>query len=427
MASIYKEGAGWSARVRMNGKSGFKGGFKRRSEAADWARATELAFLNAQPAKGMGPTATSLAVALRDYAYDFVVTQKGAKHVLSRINGYLSEAGLPILHIAKPADGSPEPKLPPFLLAEKPLAERTLPRTFGEYRQARLNKRCQTIAMRQRLAAMPVGKIAPHHIHDLKKAMTADGYSTSSINNELSILSAFFTNANKIWQWSPLPNPCDEVKRDAPNNARNRVLSAEEQQNLGVALAQCKNPYVAPYVWLAIETAMRKGEMLLTATWDDIDWARRILTLRDAKGGGREVPLTLAAIGILNAMPNRERGGRIFEMTADALDSAWERACKRANIHDLTIHDLRHTSATRHAKRLNGDIFLLKLITGHKTLSMLARYVNPNVNDVVAAFDEQYSVSPPPAGPTPSPTPAAEPVPAASNVIQVTFPRRRIA
>lgn len=427
MASLYKEGAGWSARVRMNGKSGFKGGFKRRSDAADWARETELAFLNTQSAKGLGPSATSLAVALRDYAYDFVVTQKGAKHVLSRINGYLGLSGLPILQIAKPADGSPAPVLPPFQLQEIALQSRTLPRTFGEYRDTRLQKRGQTHGMRERLACMPVSKIAPHHIHDLKKAMKADGYSTSSINNELSILSAFFTNANKIWQWSPLPNPCSEVKRDTPQNQRNRVLSSDEQKRLAEALGKCKNPFVAPYIWLAIETAMRKGEMLLTATWDDVDVERRILTLKDAKGGGREVPLTKAAVEILNALRQHATGAKLFDMTADALDSAWERACQRAGIKDLHIHDLRHTSATRHAQRLNGDVFLLKLITGHKTLSMLARYVNPSVQDVVKAFDEDYSVSTPPTDEgcmiEEAPVQRSE----NSNVISVRFARRQVA
>ena len=239
--------------------------------------------------------------------------------------------------------------------------------------------------------------------------MIDDRFSNSSINNELSILSPFFVYANKVWNWSPLPNPCAAVKYRKVNNERNRVLSEGEQEALANALATCDNPYLAPFVGLAIETAMRKGELLKTARWEMVDWQERVLRLPTAKGGKRDVPLTRAAVELLKGMPNFGTSGPIFPVTENAIDSAWERACKRAGIENLHIHDLRHTSATRHAKRLNGNIFLLQLITGHKSLSMLKRYVNPTTKDALAALD---ATEPAPHAPAP-----AEPMPAVKTQV----------
>ena len=56
MASIYREGAGWSARVRMNGKSVYKGGFDSQKSAKKWAREQETE-LDEQKASRVLPAA----------------------------------------------------------------------------------------------------------------------------------------------------------------------------------------------------------------------------------------------------------------------------------------------------------------------------------------------------------------------------------
>lgn len=140
---------------------------------------------------------------------------------------------------------------------------------------------------------------------------------------------------------------------------------------------------------------MRSSEQLVTARWEDVDWERRVLRLRAAKGGRRQVPLGPEAIAILQALRQavRERAakargggvgqpdeagetGPIFRLSYEALKKAWTKACNAAGVDDARMHDLRHTAATRYALEFNGNIFVLKVITGHKTDAMLARYVN---------------------------------------------------
>ena len=190
MASIYREGTGWSARVRMNGQEAFKGGFALQKAAKDWARDREKEFTKKKIPKGLGRD-TPLAFALRDYVYECVATQKGCKAFVSRVNVYLESAGLALLH-AEENPREPGKDIPlTFKITERPVSERRLPRTFDVYRTARLEKRPRTAAQRKALATMRVGDIAAHDIEALKKAMMDDQFSNSSINNELSILSPF--------------------------------------------------------------------------------------------------------------------------------------------------------------------------------------------------------------------------------------------
>jgi integrase len=156
---------------------------------------------------------------------------------------------------------------------------------------------------------------------------------------------------------------------------------------------------VAPMLTLLRETAMRSSEPLERACWGDVDWARNVLSLRDAKGGKRDVPLSPDAIAALQelldhqatSLPNVSEAMRraavapnapIVQMTYEALKAAWKRACERAGVKDLHLHDLRHTSATRMALK-TGNVFLVKALTGHRTMSQVQRYVNVKADDVV--------------------------------------------
>lgn len=112
-----------------------------------------------------------------------------------------------------------------------------------------------------------------------------------------------------------------------------------------------------------------------------------MIRLSQAKAGARDVPLNANALAVLRAMTQGQPHEPIFGFSYEAYKKIFERACQRAGIEGLQVHDLRHTAATRAAKRFNGNIFLLQALTGHKTLSQLQRYVHVDASDVVDAFD----------------------------------------
>lgn len=159
---------------------------------------------------------------------------------------------------------------------------------------------------------------------------------------------------------------------------------------LDASMVECRNKLIAPASVLLRETAMRSSEPLRMACWRDVDWERRVLTLPDAKGGGREVPLSPAALKALHELrkfsPSKPEDP-ILSISYEALRGAWTRACLRAGINNLKVHDLRRTGATRLALK-TGNRFLVKVLTGHKTDAMVDRYVCVTADDVVNAMED---------------------------------------
>ena len=61
MASFYKQGKTWGARVRVNAQDRSQSAFKTKREARSWAHEVELELRGSHSQKGLGPASTSLA------------------------------------------------------------------------------------------------------------------------------------------------------------------------------------------------------------------------------------------------------------------------------------------------------------------------------------------------------------------------------
>jgi integrase len=141
-----------------------------------------------------------------------------------------------------------------------------------------------------------------------------------------------------------------------------------------------RNIWMTPLVLLALETAMRRGE-LLALKWEDIDLGQRTATLWETKNGQTRVaPLSTQAIKILKELP-RSIDGRVLPIKGCAVSKAWDVAVVRAQLQDFRFHDLRHMAITQMAKKL-PNMIELSAVSGHKSLSMLKRYYHPKAADL---------------------------------------------
>jgi len=199
----------------------------------------------------------------------------------------------------------------------------------------------------------------------------------STVIRELAYFSAIINHARREWGLN-IPNPVLGVRKPAQPQGRNRILTFEEERLL---LDACKplanrNIYTRPFVILALETCMRRGE-LLNLRWDNINYQAKTAYLALTKNGqSRTVPLSTRAIETLQALP-RSIDGRVLPVNFAALETNFKRARERAGLKDVRIHDLRHTAATRLAEKL-PNLLELSAVTGHKSLAMLKRYYHPN-------------------------------------------------
>jgi len=203
---------------------------------------------------------------------------------------------------------------------------------------------------------------------------------SSTIRKELQIISHALDLAAKEWGEHLPQNPVKDIRKPTEGEGRERRLGPDEQRALLEAAAKSHNQWLEPLIGFALETGMRRGE-LLALSWPDLSLERRVACLRVTKSGrSRRVPLSPRAVAIMAALP-RDPRDRVFPLSKEALRSTWKTACRRAAIEDLRFHDLRHEATTRlFEKGLN--VMEVSSITGHRDLRMLQRYTHLKAEDL---------------------------------------------
>ena len=145
------------------------------------------------------------------------------------------------------------------------------------------------------------------------------------------------------------------------------VLQLEEAAMKG------RTPLIIALLRFALETAMRRGE-LLALQWSDINLERQLLHIPKTKNGcPRTIPLTPAATAILLSLGRTKETSFVFPITRSALAQCWRRLCRRAELKDVRFHDLRHEAISRFFE-LGLSLPEVALISGHKDHRMLMHY-----------------------------------------------------
>jgi integrase len=117
------------------------------------------------------------------------------------------------------------------------------------------------------------------------KAMRKAEVSPATVNRELACLKTLF---NKAVEWAKAEtNPAAKVKKFRENNARERILSPEEARRL----IECAAPAIRPVLIVALNTGMRRTE-ILSLKWRNVDFAKSFISIEDSKSGrSRKVPM----------------------------------------------------------------------------------------------------------------------------------------
>ncbi|UUR08282.1 integrase [Sphingomonas glaciei] len=318
MATITKRKNGWSVQIRRKGYPQQTRTLPTKVEAQAWAREQEgridraLAPLNLRVLKG-----TTLRDILERYIREVSPTKDSVYTEAARLKKVLREQAFCDLALADLNS-----------------------RVFADYRTARL------------------AKVKPGTVH-----------------RELGLIRHALEVARHEWDIDLPSNPLDRVKRPQLANARDRRLAHGEYERLKVALKRTRNPLVASVVEFAIQTAMRRGE-ILALKWEQVNWHERTAFIADSKTGvPRTIPLLDGALAVLRQLRPELACGRVFPMSTEALKQAWERARDRAELGDLHFHDLRHEGISRLCE-MGLTLPEVALISGHKDPRMLFRYVN---------------------------------------------------
>ena len=319
MATIERYRGKWRARIRRKRAGQRSETFGTRAEAIAWARDIEARMDRGIYRDMRQAEATSLYDALDRYLLEVAPRKKGAKAETNRIRWW----------------------------------------------------------QRSEIAHRSLADIRGMDLAEIKNERLEDGLSASTIRNDFTVLSHLYTVARKEWGMEGLINPVEDVMLPRLGPGRDRRLGPDEEEHY---LNQADRD-MTDFFCLAIETAMRRGE-LATLPRSAVDFRARVAKVLDTKNGtDREVPLSTRAIKVLRARPIRI-DGRIFGMTPDAVTHRHTEICRLAEIENLHVHDLRHEATSRLFERGNLNIMEIASITGHKTLAMMMRYTHPRAKDI---------------------------------------------
>lgn len=241
-----------------------------------------------------------------------------------------------------------------------------------------------------KLGPRMMSTITPADVATLRDDWLKEGYSPATVNRRFNVLSHVFSAAKTEGGMMSLSNPVEHVRRPKSPQGRDRRLKLGEFERLLSAAAESKE--LGAIITLAVETAMRRGEMV-SLRRVNVNLKNRTLALEDTKNGeSRVVPLSSRAVALLESLPTRI-DGKIFGLAPDSITQAFDRACQRARktyeqeckeaevkpesgyLEDLRFHDLRHEAASRLFEKGLHPMEVAS-VTGHKTLQMLKRYTH---------------------------------------------------
>lgn len=195
-----------------------------------------------------------------------------------------------------------------------------------------------------------------------------NGKKPSTVNRNMSLIKSIF---NRAVEWGMLRaelNPATKIKQFPEDNMRLRFLSKDEIKRL---YEQCEGELLN-LVKVAINTGMRRGE-LMALTWNDLDISNRHIYIRHSKSGkGRVIPMNQAVLEVVLSLKKSSDRPNVFSSNHR---EAYVAALKRAEIKDATFHTLRHTAAS-HLAQAGVNLYTISKILGHSTTEMTARYAH---------------------------------------------------
>ena len=240
------------------------------------------------------------------------------------------------------------------------------------------------LIIRSWLGEIPVINLNKHHINQYRDDRLKE-VKSGTVRSDLMLIKRVIKTSISQWGYGLPNNPMDSVVMPSPHKPRSRRVSEEELELLLQYAKSNRNIFIAPIIEFAIETGMRRSE-ILKLKWENID--NGIASLYDTKNGeDRYIPLTRHAQGVLKMLSKVSH--YVFPITADCLKSAWNRIKQKSNIKDLRFHDLRHESVSRFFE-MGLSIPEVALISGHKDVRQLFRYTHLKAENLREKYKEVF-------------------------------------
>ena len=223
-----------------------------------------------------------------------------------------------------------------------------------------------------------LSEVSPFLIEKHKLRRKEEGAKPRTIAIELACLRHMFNMAMK---WGrAVSNPVQGIKFPKESEVKDRILSEEEEERLlDTVRTEPKGKHLEPIIITALNTGMRKGE-ILNLKWENVDLKNGVIVVEKTKNGKiRKIPMNKKLTETLESGKKVSKGEFVFSEDGKPygdVKTGWWTALKKAKIKGFRFHDLRHTFGSR-LGMLGADIRTIQELMGHEDITMTMRYSHP--------------------------------------------------
>lgn len=232
-------------------------------------------------------------------------------------------------------------------------------------------------------------------IHDLTfdgvldfAAFRLESIAASTLQAQMYYLKQAITNSRIKTELPVVDMAIDELKKKKlimGSVRRDRRLEPGEYERL---MDEAAGHWMTAAIDIAVESAMRQGE-IHALKWSDINEDKGVIRImrkdKDAQGGKSEKQIPLLG-GVREALLRAQnvfgQGPNLIPVKyAASISDKFARMTHKLGIPDLRFHDLRHEAISRMFER-GMRVEQVRVVSGHRTLDQLSRYVNLRPEDL---------------------------------------------
>ena len=184
-----------------------------------------------------------------------------------------------------------------------------------------------------------------------------------TVKHEINLLRRILKLASDEWG-TTLPHGVPSIRMPRLPRGRERRVSEEELSVIKSHLT----PVMAAIVTIAVETAMRRSEILRLSR-ESVRNEKWVHLTESKNGKSRFVPISKSAFAAIETLLKGKAPA------PDSVTQAFARACKQASVDGVHFHDLRHEAVSRLFEQ-NRTIPEVASFSGHSDFRMLARYAH---------------------------------------------------
>jgi len=242
-------------------------------------------------------------------------------------------------------------------------------------------------------------RITSHQIEQFKIKRSNERISPRTVNIELRCLSHML---NQAVEWKYIrESPFKGVKLLKHDKKAPRFLTKEEVK----ILMKTASPWLKPIITVMLNTGIREGERK-SLKFEDIDFENKKILIKTskskkfrpirinnkAKKALRWLQKNYVSYNSNKAVARKEHQKEYVFCSEDGLPiksikTAFNNACKKADLKDVTPHTLRHTFAS-HMVMIGTDLRTVQRLLGHRDITTTMIYAHLTEDHLARAVEK---------------------------------------